>query len=147
MVEVLQERQTIQREIGAAVRHSLVYGLGSVAVKGLGFLMIPFYTHYLNPADYGILEILDLTISVFGMFLNMGITAALLRSYSAAPSPGQKRKAVSTAFLFVAATGISHFSSFGRGWSARCRICSWGRAVPSKYLLHLTLFLRAQRIS
>ena len=53
-MEVIQEPQTIQREIGTAVRHSVVYGLGSVAIKGLGFLMVPFYTRYLNPADYGI---------------------------------------------------------------------------------------------
>ncbi len=134
IVEALQERQTIQREIGAAVRHSLVYGLGSVAVKGLGFLMIPFYTHYLSPADYGILEILDLSISVFGMFLNMGITAALLRSYTAAQSPQQKRRAVSTAFLFVAATAIATFClSVGLVRPASHMLL--GPGVPSKYLL------------
>ena len=127
-METIQEPQTIQREIGTAVRHSVVYGLGSVAVKGLGFLMVPFYTRYLNPADYGILEILDLSISLLGMFLNMGITAALLRSYTAAKSAEQKRKAVSTAFLFVAATGAV---TFLRPVSHALL----GPGVPSKYLL------------
>src|ERR1035438_4662389 len=130
----IQERQTIQREIGTAVRHSLVYGLGSVAVKGLGFLMVPFYTHYLKPADYGILEILDLSISLLGMVLNMGITAALLRSYAAAASPEQKRKVVSTAFLFVAATGVITFL-LSVGLVRPVSHMLLGPGVSAKYLL------------
>ena len=133
-MEVIQEPQTIQREIGTAVRHSVVYGLGSVAIKGLGFLMVPFYTRYLNPADYGILEILDLSISLLGMFLNMGITAAMLRSYAAAKSPEQKRKAVSTAFLFVVATGAITFL-LSVGLVRPVSHVLLGPGVPSKYLL------------
>jgi O-antigen/teichoic acid export membrane protein len=134
MVDAIQERQTIHREIGTAVRHSLVYGLGSVAVKGLGFLMVPFYTHYLNPADYGVLEILDLSISLLGMFLNMGITAALLRSYAGAKSPEQKRQTVSTAFLFVVATAAITF--LFSVWLVRpASHLLLGPGVPSKYLL------------
>ena len=100
------DNDIIQRQIGTAVRHSVVYGLGSMAVKALGFLMLPFYTRYLLPSDYGVLEILDLSISLLGMFLNMGITAALLRSYAAAETAERKRQVVSTAFLVTAATGL-----------------------------------------
>ena len=89
-----------------AVRHSMVYGLGTVLAKAIGFLMLPLYTHYLSPRDYGILEILDMTISLIGMFLNMGITAALLRYYNTCDIPAERRKVVSTAFLFVIGTGV-----------------------------------------
>ena len=91
-MEVVQEQQTIAKEIQTAVRHSVVYGLGNVLTKALGFFMLPFYTHYLNPADYGVLEILDLSMSLLGMFLNMGITAAVLRCYSAAKSDEERRR-------------------------------------------------------
>ena len=134
MVKTIQEEQGIHREIGTAVRHSFVYGIGSMAIKGLGFLMVPFYTHYLRPADYGVLEILDLTMSLLSMFLNMGITAALLRSYVAAPSMEQKRQSVSTAFLFVALTGLvtSLISLPLVGPASRML---FGPGVPSNYLL------------
>jgi len=90
-----------------AVRHSAVYGLGTVLAKGLGFLMLPLYTHYLSPRDYGVLEMLDLTMTLIGMFLNMGITAALLRYYNIHKSTSERHKLVATAFLFVIGTGLA----------------------------------------
>src|SRR6185503_5972581 len=97
------------QQIHTAVRHGAIYGLGNVLAKAIGFLMVPFYTHYLDPVDYGVLEILALSMSLLGMVLHMGITAALLRSYGAAQSSDEKRKAVSTAFLFVGVTGLVTF--------------------------------------
>src|SRR5689334_13203728 len=90
-----------------AVRHSFVYGMGTVLAKALGFIMLPLYTHYLSPRDYGILEILDLTMTLIGMFLNMGITAALLRYYNIHKSSSERHKVVATAFLFVIGTGVA----------------------------------------
>ena len=53
-METVQQREAVTNEIRTAARHSAVYGLGAVAVKAVGFLMLPVYTHYLTPADYGI---------------------------------------------------------------------------------------------
>jgi O-antigen/teichoic acid export membrane protein len=43
------------------------------------------------------------------MFLNMGLTAAILRRYAAAESVAEKRKVISTAFLFVTTSGLIIF--------------------------------------
>lgn len=133
-MEILQEHESMAAEIGTAVRHTAVYGLGNVLAKGLGFFMLPLYTHYLNPADYGILEILDLSMSLFGMFLSMGLIAALLRCYTSAQSAEQKRKVVSTAFLFVLVTGIVTFLI---GLHFLRPVCAMilGPKVPPVYLL------------
>ena len=90
------------REIGTAVRHAFVYGLGSMATKAISFLLLPVFTHYLRPADYGALEVLDLTMSLLGMLLNMGVMAAILRFYAMAKSPAEKHRVISTAFLGMA---------------------------------------------
>lgn len=134
MVETAPEQQTITKEIQTAVRHSAVYGLGNVLTKALGFLMLPFYTHYLNPNDYGILEILDLSMSLFGMFLNMGMTAAVLRCWAAARSAAEKKKTISTAFLFVTALGIVALL-IGLAFVRPVSPVLFGPHVPAKYLL------------
>ena len=134
MPEAIQERESVAREIRTAARHSAVYGLGAMAVKAIGFLMLPVYTHYLTPLDYGVLEILDLSMSLLGMFLGMGMTAALLRYYGAAGSLEEKNKVVSTALIFVIGTGLLMFSmalAFVRPVSALL----FGPRVPSSYLL------------
>lgn len=46
-------------------RSSIVYGLGSYGVKVVGFLLIPVYTRYLAPSDYGVMSL----VSTFGQAL------------------------------------------------------------------------------
>jgi O-antigen/teichoic acid export membrane protein len=134
LTNTLQERQSVVGELQTAVRHTLVYGLGNALAKALGFFMLPFYTRYLNPVDYGVLEILDLSMSLFGMFLTMGMTAAVLRCYAAAESQEEKRKVISTALVFVLVTG---FITFFVGLALIRPISGmlFGPAVPAKYLL------------
>lgn len=134
MLATARERETVTREVHTAIRHSAIYGLGGVLAKALGFFMLPFYTHYLTPSDYGILEILDLSMSLFGMFLNMGMTAALLRAYAAARCEEEKQKAVSTAFLFVIGTGVATFLLLV-GLVRPVSAMLFGPNVPSTYLL------------
>ncbi len=57
--------------------HSAVYGVGTVLAKATSVIMLPIYTRYLTPADYGLLELLslltDLTALLFGMRIFTGV--------------------------------------------------------------------------
>lgn len=132
--ETIFERESVFQEIHTALRHTAVYGLGSVLAKALGFLMLPFYLHYLTPMDYGLLEILDLSMSLFGMVLHMGIAPALLRRYCTAKTIEDKKIVVSTAFLFVVATAVIAFVS-GLGLLRPVSLMLFGPKVPVIYLL------------
>jgi O-antigen/teichoic acid export membrane protein len=132
--QAVQEPAAIAAEIRTAMRHSAVYGLGNVLAKGIGFLMLPFYTRFLTPVDYGVLEILDLSMSLLGMFVSMGITAALLRCYARADSETEKKKAVSTAFIFVIASSLL-LALLGIGLVRPISGLLFGPKVPSTYLL------------
>ena len=46
------------------VKHSTVYGLAQVISRIGSLLLLPVYTSYLTPADYGCMAILDLTVGV-----------------------------------------------------------------------------------
>jgi len=59
----------------------LVYASGSIASGAIGFLMIPFYTHFLVPTDYGLLELLDLTTFVIASVVGLGLAPAIIRFY------------------------------------------------------------------
>ena len=128
------EQQAISTEIGTAVRHSFIYGMGGVLVRLLGFLLLPFFTHYLSPRDYGVLEILDTSMSLLGMFLNMGITAALLRYYGAAQTKEERRKVVGTVFVFAVTTGLLVFALGLAALPTASRLI-FGPTIPPTYLL------------
>ena len=100
---------SIASELNTAVRQSAVWGFGGIAVKAASFLMLPLYTHYLAPRDYGIWELLDLVMSLLGMLLNMGLTAAILKYYAAAETNEDRQRIVSTSFVFALLTGAVVF--------------------------------------
>lgn len=60
-------------------KHSAVYGLGSVLNSLIGFILLPLYTRYLTPADYGISSLLVVTSSVAVIFAQWGIGSAIFR--------------------------------------------------------------------
>jgi O-antigen/teichoic acid export membrane protein len=62
-------------------RSSLVYGLGNYGVKLVGFLLIPVYTRYLSPADYGVMALVSTFGQALFIFLNLGQSTALFRFY------------------------------------------------------------------
>lgn len=90
-------------EIRKLIRHTSVYGIGNLIGKIAGFLLIPFYTHYLKPAEYGTLELLDLSLALITMLLNVWAAAPLIRFYYEYDDEREKRKVVSTALLTATA--------------------------------------------
>jgi O-antigen/teichoic acid export membrane protein len=134
MMEAVSEQNTILQEVRTAVRHMAVYGIGNILVKAVGFVMLPFYTHYFSPKDYGILEILDLSMSLFALVLNMGLTPAFLRVYAAADSPEGRRHVVSTGCIFGIVTGLATFL-VGVGFVGPATHLLFGPGVPSTYIL------------
>jgi O-antigen/teichoic acid export membrane protein len=87
-------------------RHSIIYGL-SVAISQVAvFFLIPVYTRYLTPADYGVLEIFQTTALILGVILVMGMTAALFMSYFNYDDEERRKTVVGTAFIFLTGTSF-----------------------------------------
>lgn len=57
-------------------KDSIVYGLGGVAAKAVGFFLLPVYTRIFSPADYGTIEMLIVLNSFLGAILVMGMDSA-----------------------------------------------------------------------
>src|SRR5688572_15551117 len=86
-------------------KHTLVYTAGIIIGKVASFLMLPVYTRYLTPADYGVLELLGMTIDVIGMITSLGIVTGVFKFYSEDDSQAGKNAVMSTAAL--AAVGLA----------------------------------------
>lgn len=80
---------------------SVIYGLGAYLDKIIGFLLIPLYTRYLVPADYGVLNLLNIVSSIGFIFLNMGQSSALFRSYFDHKTEEGRQSVISTATLLT----------------------------------------------
>ena len=62
-----------------ALQHSLYYASALIFAKALGFIMVPFATHYLSLADYGRLDVLQTLADLMSIVIAMGLTETLYR--------------------------------------------------------------------
>ena len=86
--------------------HSLVYSLGSFLNKAVGFLMIPVYTRFLQPTEYGILEMVGITTELLAMVLTLRINRAMYRFYFEYDTEQEKREVISTAVFAFGGIGL-----------------------------------------
>jgi O-antigen/teichoic acid export membrane protein len=93
-------------KLGKLYTNSIVYALGSIAGKAVGFLMIPVYTRCLSPADYGTIELMYRATDVISLVAAMGLGAAVLRFYFDSYDKKGRNEVVSTALLMVIVTGL-----------------------------------------
>ena len=96
--------------IRSLVKHSTIYGMGSLLSKLLGFLLLPIYTRYLTPADYGILSLLFIMGSVADILVRVGLGSAIFREVIYRGS--DESQVESTALYFLAAESALFFGIF-----------------------------------
>jgi len=96
---------SLASELKALVKHTSVYGAGNLLNKLAGFLLIPFYTHYLTPADYGTLELLDLSVALLGLAVLMWMNSSIVRYYYDYEDRRSRNEVISTALLIAFAVG------------------------------------------
>jgi O-antigen/teichoic acid export membrane protein len=79
-----------------------VYVFGSILQKAVAFLMIPLYTRFLTPEDYGITGVALAVGSVLSVVLGFGISSSVLRQYhDYKDNPEQLKKYITTTFVFL----------------------------------------------
>ena len=79
-----------------------VYVIGSVLQKAVVFLMIPLYTQFLTPEDYGITGVALSVSGVLSIILGFGISSSVARHYyDYNDNPEHLRKYITTNLVFV----------------------------------------------
>ena len=84
-------------------KHSAIYGLGGLVSRILAVLLLPLYTRYLSPSDYGKVETLIALTTVIGIVLRFGIHSAFFRFYFDSTDPATRLRVVRTSFWFTMA--------------------------------------------
>ena len=100
---LLNPERVVGAQLDRVWRNSTLYLLGNIASRVLGFVAIPFYSHYLSPAQYGIIELIELSTQVVGIAFGLqSIGAALTRLFYDQDTAEQEAGIVSTSVIFTA---------------------------------------------
>ena len=88
-------------------QNTMLYTLCSLLQRAVGFLLLPVYTRYLTPADYGVMQLLDITVDIAAILFVSGMTAGLQRYYFMAKSDHERNQVVSTTFFLEMGLGAA----------------------------------------
>lgn len=73
--------------------HTATYAVANLARRLVGFLMLPIYTRFLTPADYGVIGLLVFTLSLFEPIFGARLGVAVPKFYFDVPE-GRARSTV-----------------------------------------------------
>jgi O-antigen/teichoic acid export membrane protein len=95
-------------KLSGLFKQSSIYFIGDIARRGLGFVMIPIYTRYLTPADYGIIELVELFVMVASVCFGIGSVAeGMIRLYHDWQDAESRASVISTAVAVIALSGLA----------------------------------------
>ncbi|MEM1120544.1 MAG: oligosaccharide flippase family protein [Bacteroidota bacterium] len=108
MMELLRIRLKSSNWLSAIFKHSKWYLLASLATKAMGFLLLPLYTQYLTPTDYGILTSLEVINYLLPFFFSFALVSAFDRFYHQKTGNSRYLSTLfSTILFFVLAAGTA----------------------------------------
>lgn len=89
------------------IENSFFYIVSSLLVKAMGFMLLPIYTLFLTPDDYGVTNLVTGFINVFTFIVAFSLYSAALRFYTDYKDDRLKlKKLYGTIIVFIFISGI-----------------------------------------
>jgi O-antigen/teichoic acid export membrane protein len=86
-------------------KETAIYGLSSIVGRFLNFLLVPFYTNYLTPDEYGVVSNIYAYVAFIFVVYGYGMDSAYMRFVSTLEM-GDKKQNFSTPFFSLVSTSI-----------------------------------------
>ncbi|WP_416398286.1 lipopolysaccharide biosynthesis protein [Allohahella sp. A8] len=95
--------------MASAVSQTSLYTIANILRHISSLIMLPIYTRYLTPSDYGTVELMTMALDFTGILVCNRIGEAIFQYYSMADSAQEKREVMSTAFFLGVAINTLGF--------------------------------------
>ena len=83
------------------VKNISLYTIGSALPKAIGFLLLPVYTRFLTPEDYGIVSSMAMLGTVVTIFFTLAAEISIYRLYYDYDSTEEKKEFLGTISIFL----------------------------------------------
>ena len=97
---------SLLKESKFLAKHALIYSLGNFMQRIVSLLLLPVYTRFLTPHDYGVKELVALSTDVIGILLATAISGAIYRFYFEYKDVKDRNEVISSAVITIAAFGL-----------------------------------------
>lgn len=87
-------------------KHTLIYTLGNFISRGLSFILLPFYSHYISPSEFGVYSVILSFVTILSTFVNLGFPSIIVKNLSSSKSDNEKLELLSNTFGVVSLLSI-----------------------------------------
>ncbi len=105
------ENDESSRKSPSFLSHTATYAVGNIARRLVGFVMLPIYTRYLTPADYGVIGLMAFAMAVFEPIFGARLGRAIPKFYLETSDAYLKRAVIWGALGLTGA--VSALTMFG----------------------------------
>lgn len=85
--------------------HTFLYSAGNFLSRGLNFILLPIYSHYISPSEFGVYSVIISIVTIASTILNLGLPSIFIKNLSELNTSEEKRR-----FLSNVINGISIIS-------------------------------------
>ena len=89
------------------IKNTSLYTIGNILPQAAGFILLPIYTRYLTPADYGIVSSMQVLSTILAVFFTMAIDRSIYRLYFDYKTDKSKRDYLGTITISLFFISIS----------------------------------------
>lgn len=79
----------------------MVYAVGVLLGKAVAIIMLPLYTRYLSTSDYGVIQLIDMTLDVIAIVAGSRLAAGVFHLYHKTDAEDERRAVLGSAFLLL----------------------------------------------
>ncbi|HEY7914409.1 MAG TPA: oligosaccharide flippase family protein [Blastocatellia bacterium] len=133
----------IYDKIKKTVKHTLIFGLGSVVNSAFGLVLVPVYTRYLRADEFGVLSLLTISLTLITIVLKFGLNHAFFRHYYETEDRSQQNRIVGSTLLFLlfsATASIALLTTFAPRLSSFVFSGNAGRADLLRLVFLISFF-------
>ncbi len=86
------------RRIG---RDTAIYAAGILINRAAAFIMLPIYSRHLAPADYGVIQLVEMTLDFIAILAGAKLAIGVFRYYHAAKNEQERQAVTSTSMVLI----------------------------------------------
>ena len=92
--------------MGSLLKNTIIYSLGRVLPQAVNFILLPIYSEYLSPTQYGIIESMIVFSTILTVVFSFGTERSMFRIYYDYKDEKERKKFVGNVTTLVAISSI-----------------------------------------
>jgi O-antigen/teichoic acid export membrane protein len=94
-----QQTSALRNEIALIGKNSLIYVVGRALTSAVGFFMIPVYTRFIVPSNYGANELIEIITAAIIIIISLGVADTMTVYFYDEQDVEKRKKVVSTILI------------------------------------------------